>query len=237
MRLEHRFEVPAPVDEAWAVLLDVPRIAPCLPGAALTEHDGESFAGTVKVKVGPITLTYRGTGHFVERDDGAHRVVIEASGRESRGSGTAGATITATLTADGPDTTSAEVAIDLTVTGRPAQFGRGMMAEVSSRLVDQFATSLAKELATDAGAAEPASRPVAEAPARVAAGPTRADRPAGSAPRAGEPLRSVERLEEVEPIDLLHVSGIDLVLRRVAPYLAVAVAGGLVGWLLGRRRP
>jgi carbon monoxide dehydrogenase subunit G len=232
MRLEHRFEVPAKVDEAWAVLLDVPRIAPCLPGAALTEHDGESFAGTVKVRVGPITLTYRGTGHFVERDDAAHRVVIEASGRESRGSGTAGATITATLTADGPDTTSAEVAIDLTVTGRPAQFGRGMLAEVSSRLVDQFAAALAKELATDHQPdAGPAEADPASEEAAPGGGPPPVREPAGPGARV-----AVDRIEEVEPIDLLHVSGIDLVVRRVAPYLAVAVAGGLVGWLLGRRR-
>jgi carbon monoxide dehydrogenase subunit G len=224
MRLEHRFDVPAPVDEAWAVLLDVPRIAPCLPGAALTEHDGDSFAGTVKVKVGPITLTYRGTGHFVERDDEAHRVVIEASGRESRGSGTAGATITAPLVEDGPSSTTAEVAIDLTVTGRPAQFGRGMLGEVSARLVDQFATSLAKELAAHAPpspAASPAASPVAEALA-----------PADPVERVARP----DRVEEVEPIDLLHVSGIDLVVRRAAPYLVAALAGGLAGYLLGRRR-
>ena len=225
MRLEHRFDVPAPVDEAWAVLLDVPRIAPCLPGAALTEHDGDSFAGTVKVKVGPITLTYRGTGHFVERDDKAHRVVIEASGRESRGSGTAGATITATLVANGPGSTTAEVAIDLTVTGRPAQFGRGMLGEVSARLVDQFSASLAKELAAEAP--EPA--------ASAGAAPVAGDSP----PAPADPVERVarpDRVEEVEPIDLLHVSGIDLVLRRAAPYLVAVLAGGLVGYLLGRRR-
>jgi uncharacterized protein len=230
MRLEHRFEVPAPVDEAWAVLLDVPRIAPCLPGAALTEHDGDSFAGTVKVKVGPITLTYRGTGHFVERDDAAHRVVIEASGRESRGSGTAGATITATLAPDGPDSTTAEVAIDLTVTGRPAQFGRGMLGEVSARLVDQFAVSLAKELATE-------TVPSPSAP--PSASPSASASPVVEAPAASDPVERVarpDRVEEVEPIDLLHVSGIDLVLRRAAPYLVAAVAGGVVGYLLGRRR-
>jgi carbon monoxide dehydrogenase subunit G len=198
MRLEHEFVVPAPVDAAWAVLLDVPRIAPCLPGAALTEHDADSFAGTVKVKVGPITLTYRGKGRFVERDEAAHRVVIEASGRESRGSGTAGATVTATLAPDGPGTTVARVAIDLTVTGRPAQFGRGVLADVSGRLVDQFAGSLAKELAGD--------------------------------------VEQEKQVEEVEPIDLLHVSGIGLVARRAAPYLVSFLAGGLLVWLLGRRR-
>lgn len=226
MRLEHRFDVPAPVDEAWAVLLDVPRIAPCLPGAALTEHDGDSFAGTVKVKVGPITLTYRGTGHFVERDDKAHRVVIEASGRESRGSGTAGATITATLVAKDPGSTTAEVAIDLTVTGRPAQFGRGMLGEVSARLVDQFSASLAKELAAEAPP-EPA--------ASAGAAPVAADSPPAPADLV-ERVARPDRVEEVEPIDLLHVSGIDLVLRRAAPYLVAALAGGLVGYLLGRRR-
>jgi carbon monoxide dehydrogenase subunit G len=153
MRLDHSFTVPVPVDEAWQVLLDLPMIAPCLPGATLSEYDGDTFAGTVKVKVGPITLEYKGMGRFVERDEAAHRAVIEASGRDSRSPGTARATITTTLAPDG-DATRVEVATDLTVTGRPAQFGRGMLGEVGARLIGDFADCLAERLG-EAGATEP----------------------------------------------------------------------------------
>jgi uncharacterized protein len=153
MRLDHSFTVPVPVDEAWKVLLDLPMVAPCLPGATLSEYDGETFTGTVKVKLGPITLEYKGMGRFVERDEAAHRAVIEASGRDSRSPGTARATITTTLTRDG-DATRVEVATDLTVTGRPAQFGRGMLNDVGARLIGDFADCLAERLG-EAGATEP----------------------------------------------------------------------------------
>ncbi|GFJ88166.1 SRPBCC family protein [Phytohabitans rumicis] len=149
MRLDHQFTVPAKVDEAWQVLLDVPRVAPCMPGATLTDFDGEHFTGTVKVKVGPIVLTYTGKGRFVERDEAAHRVVVEASGRDTRAAGTAAATVTAVLVPDG-DATRVEVTTDLTVTGKPAQFGRGMLADVGGRLLGRFADCLAQELSTPA---------------------------------------------------------------------------------------
>lgn len=155
MRLEHSFTVPVPVAEAWEVLLDVPRIAPCMPGATLEEYDGESFTGTVKVKLGPIALTYKGKGRFVERDEAARRVVVEASGRDVRAAGTAAAKVTATLVPDG-DQTRVEVATDLTVTGRPAQFGRGMLADVSGKLLGQFADCLSSTLSSSP---TPASAP------------------------------------------------------------------------------
>ncbi len=160
MRLDHSFTVPVPVDEAWRVLLDLPGVAPCLPGAQLDEYDGDTFAGTVKVKLGPITLDYRGTGRFVERDEVAHRAVIEASGRDTRSSGTARTTVTTTLVPDG-DATRVEVATELTVTGRPAQFGRSMLADVGGRLVAQFADRLAARL----GAAGPPGPPGPTGPA------------------------------------------------------------------------
>jgi carbon monoxide dehydrogenase subunit G len=150
MRLDHGFTVPVPVDDAWRVLLDLPKVAPCLPGAALTAYDGDTFAGTVKVKVGPIGLEYRGTGRFVERDEAAHRAVIEASGRDSHGPGTARATVTATLSPDS-DATRVDVTTELTVTGRPAQFGRSILGDVGARLVAQFADCLADQLGTAAG--------------------------------------------------------------------------------------
>jgi carbon monoxide dehydrogenase subunit G len=146
MRLDHGFTVPVPVDDAWRVLLDLPRVAPCLPGAALREYDGDTFTGTVKVKVGPIGLEYNGTGRFVERDEAAHRAVIEASGRDVRSPGTARATVTATLAPDGTAGTRVEVATELTVTGRPAQFGRSILHDVGGRLVTQFADCLAETL-------------------------------------------------------------------------------------------
>jgi len=156
MRLDHSFTVPVPVDDAWRVLLDLPKVAPCLPGAALREYDGDSFTGTVKVKVGPIGLEYNGTGRFVERDEAAHRAVIEASGRDVRSPGTARATVTATLVPEGAGT-RVEVATELTVTGRPAQFGRSILNDVGGRLVTQFAECLAETLRASAppAAAEP----------------------------------------------------------------------------------
>jgi carbon monoxide dehydrogenase subunit G len=160
MNLEHDFTVPAAVDDAWKVLLDVERVAPCMPGATLTSVDGDAFTGTVKVKVGPIQVTYKGEARFAERDETAHRAVIEASGKEARGSGTAAATVTAVLTAAGPTSTTVHVETDLNVTGRPAQFGRGVLAEVGGKLVGQFAACLAEELAGPSGA-PPASAPSA----------------------------------------------------------------------------
>jgi carbon monoxide dehydrogenase subunit G len=158
MRLEHSFTVPVPVDEAWRVLLDLPAIAPCLPGAKLDGYDGDTFTGTVKVRLGPITLDYKGTGRFVERDEAAHRAVVEATGRDTRSPGTARATVTTTLAPDG-DATRVEVGTELTLTGRPAQFGRSMVGDVSARLLGQFADCLAQRLG-ESGATEPTVEPI-----------------------------------------------------------------------------
>ncbi|MFE2064854.1 SRPBCC family protein [Streptomyces sp. NPDC059467] len=145
MELHHEFTVPVPVDDAWRALLDIERVAPCLPGAVVEEYDGKTVTGSVKVKVGPVTVTYRGTAVFEEQDEPAHRIVLAASGRETRGQGTARATVTGTLSeSDGG--TAVSVRTDLTVTGRPAQFGRGVLAEVGDRLVGQFAACLAERL-------------------------------------------------------------------------------------------
>jgi carbon monoxide dehydrogenase subunit G len=159
MNLEHEFTVPVPIDEAWRVLLDVERVAPCMPGATLLSVDGRDFTGSVKVKVGPITVTYNGKATFAEVDDAAHRAVIEASGKETRGAGTAAATVTTQLEGRGA-TTQVRVTTDLNVTGRPAQFGRGVMAEVGGKLVQQFATCLADEL-SGGGASRDLSEPTA----------------------------------------------------------------------------
>ncbi|MEU0941606.1 SRPBCC family protein [Streptomyces canus] len=161
MELHHEFTVPVPVDEAWRALLDIERVAPCMPGAVVEEYDGKTVTGSVKVKVGPITVSYKGTAVFEEQDEAAHRMVLIASGREIRGQGTARATVTGTLTGqDGG--TAVSVRTDLAVTGRPAQFGRGVLAEVGDRLVGRFSACLAERLGEREETQE-ATRPAGEA--------------------------------------------------------------------------
>ncbi|MGY1681510.1 SRPBCC family protein [Geodermatophilus sp. SYSU D01176] len=159
MQLENSFTVPVPIDEAWRVLLDIERIAPCMPGAALDSVTGDDFTGRVKVKLGPINLTYQGKASFVEKDEAAHRAVIDGRGKDQRGNGTAAALITAQLKAEG-DTTRVDVLTDLNITGRPAQFGRGVMTDVGNKLLGQFADKLAAQLASgDEGATAAAAAP------------------------------------------------------------------------------
>jgi hypothetical protein len=152
MELTNDFRVALPVERAWAVLTDLERIAPCMPGAQLQEVEGDEYRGIVKIKVGPITAQYKGKATFVEQDDTAHKAVLRAEGRETRGQGNANATITATLTPDG-DGTAVSVVTDLTVTGRVAQFGRGVLADVSAKLLDQFVVSLEEMVLADDPAA------------------------------------------------------------------------------------
>jgi carbon monoxide dehydrogenase subunit G len=158
MQLEHQLSVPAPIDVVWPALLDPERVAPCVPGATLTGVDGDSFTGTVKVKVGPITLLYKGTGTFTETDEQARRAVLKASAKDTRGNGTVTATVTLTLTPEG-DRTSGVVATDLSITGKPAQFGRGMIAEVGGKIIEQFSACLSEKLAVAPAVTEPATEP------------------------------------------------------------------------------
>lgn len=177
MRLDHEFTVPAPIGEVWQAVVDPERVAPCMPGAALTKVEGDKFSGTVKVKLGPISLLYKGNGEFLEKDDAAHKVTIKASGKDSRGAGTAAATVTLTLTeADGG--THGTVATDLSITGKPAQFGRGLITEVGGKILDTFAGCLSGKLAP-----EKTAEPVAEKAAAPVAGKT-AEPVAKSAPAA-----------------------------------------------------
>jgi carbon monoxide dehydrogenase subunit G len=184
MELEHSFSVPVPVERAWDVLLDVERVAPCMPGATLDSVDGDTISGRIRVKVGPIQMTYAGTAKFTERDDAAHIVVLEASGKETRGAGTAAASVRSELTPDG-DATKVTVHTTLNVTGKPAQFGRGVMADVGGRLIGIFAGNMAAMLA----ASEPAE-------------PT----PAESAPEETEAGRENGTTDEALPIDVLNLS-------------------------------
>ena len=199
MKLENRFTVPVPRAQALQVLLDVERIAPCMPGATLTSRDGDDFTGTVKVKVGPINLTYGGQAKFLSVDEAAGVVVIEGSGKETRGTGTAKALVTCRLVDKG-DTTDVEVDTDLAITGKPAQFGRGVLADVSGKLVNQFASCLAEEIL----AGTPSPEPVVAAPTADGTPPP---------PPAPRPVR------QAEAIDLLGAAGTP-VLKRLAPILA-----------------
>jgi uncharacterized protein len=141
MELSHEFTVAAPIGRAWAVLTDIEEIAPCMPGAELTEVDGDTYHGLVKIKVGPITQQYQGTALVTEKDEAAHRVVLKASGRDARGQGNAAALVTATMT-EHADGTLVSIITDLTVSGRVAQFGRGVMHDVSAKLLQQFVDNL-----------------------------------------------------------------------------------------------
>ena len=148
MELEHSFTVPVPEERAWEVLLDVKRVAPCMPGATLDSVEADDIKGRIKVKVGPIAMTYAGTAHFTERDAQSHVIVLQASGKETRGAGTASASVRSTLQGQG-DQTHVIVNTTLNVTGRPAQFGRGVMAEVGGKLIGIFASNLADMLAAE----------------------------------------------------------------------------------------
>jgi len=213
------------VDRAWAVLVDIEQVAPCMPGAALDTVDGDEFTGSVKVRLGPIGITYKGKARFVEKDEVAHRAVIDAQGKDARGNGTASATVTATLHPQ-DDGTRVEVNTDLAITGKPAQFGRGVMVDVGNKLIGQFADCLAGKLAKPAGPA--ADGPAAVAPAAVSGPP-----PAASQPDT--PQTSPEApAEEVAPIDLMASAG-PAVLKRLAP-VALLLAVLVLVIVLRRRR-
>jgi len=178
MELSHRFTVPTGVEETWAHFEDIAAVAECFPGAQVTSAEGNSFAGSVKVKLGPIALVYNGTGTFVEKDEAAKRFVVDAKGKDKRGNGTAGAVVTVNMTESGT-ATDVSVDTDLAITGKPAQFGRGVMQDVSDKLLGQFVACLEERLtapdesaddvpapapAAPASAAEPARKPAAPPP-------------------------------------------------------------------------
>lgn len=236
MRFEHEFTVPVPVDQAWPVLLDVERVAPCLPGAAIDSVEGTDFTGRMKVKVGPITVTYNGKASFEEIDKDGHAVTLKASGRETRGSGTASATVHARLLDEGGHT-KVTVETSFNVTGRPAQFGRGVMAEVGAKLIDRFAENLAELLRGDAGGAGATGAEAGEAkPVEAAAAEAGQQRHLSAVPsereRPGAATRASRTAEE-EALDLLEVAGVP-VLKRALPALGALAAVILVIWLVRR---
>jgi carbon monoxide dehydrogenase subunit G len=221
MELVNDFTVAVPIDEAWKILTDVERIAPCLPGAQLQEVDGDTYRGVVKVKVGPILAQFKGEAEFVERDETAHRALLKAKGRDTGGKGNAEALITAQLVEKGEGSTLVTVTTDLTITGRIAQFGRGALAEVSAKLLKQFVEQLHDTVLVPAPQAA-VSEPDAASTTAASAGAT-------SAPAAGP--RRIEQ-PDVQPIDLLDTAGGSIV-KRLAP-IGILVVVLLL--LLRRRR-
>ena len=208
MKIENEFRVSAPLEETWAVLTDIPTIAPCMPGATLTSVEDDAYIGKVKIKVGPVTADYEGKATFVSKDDATHRAELSAKGRDSRGSGNAQALIVAQLTAEG-ESTLVHIDTDLKVSGKVAQFGRGVMVDVSTKLIAEFVECLEGKFGEEeeAGAAE-----------------------ADTDTESGGPGRE----DEVEALDLMEYAG-DAVGKRVLPVVAVGVLALLL-WLILRGR-
>jgi carbon monoxide dehydrogenase subunit G len=208
VELNNEFQVAVPAATTWRVLTDVERVAPCIPGAQLLSVDGDDFTGAVKVKVGPITVSYRGEASFQEKDEAARRVVIRASGKETRGSGNATALVTAQLTDEGAQGTTVKITTDLTISGKAAQFGRGVLADVSTNLIGQFARNLEADLLGGS----------------TGQAPSASTKPSGSAAAV-----------DGDSVDLLKVVAAPMA-KRFAPAAAALTAGLAVGFLLGRRR-
>lgn len=235
MELSHRFTVPIGVEQTWEHFNDIASVAECFPGAQVTEADADSFAGSVKVKLGPIALLYNGTGTFVEKDEAAHRFVVDAKGKDKRGNGTAGANVVVTMT-DAGGSTDVSVQTDLAITGKPAQFGRGVMQDVSDKLLGQFVACLEQRLA--APDPEPASQeetPVAAAAAAsVAASGQSAAAPATPAAPATAPPPP-RPAPEPEALDL-GSAVLPVLLKSYGKQAAVALVVLALLWRLLRRR-
>jgi carbon monoxide dehydrogenase subunit G len=231
IELDNSFTVPVPPEQAWDVLLDVETIAPCMPGASVTSVDGDEIHGQVKVKLGPLSLSYKGTAKFTEKDQAAHTISIEASGKETRGAGTASATVQAVLKpGDGADETLVSIHTSLNVTGRPAQFGRSLLPEVSGKLIAQFATNLQAMINADGTTAEAAAVPATAAPETAAPetaapetdGATGAAAPVTAPPAAARPVPPTVKQEE-------SLNAFTFVIIPILKRLAPVAAGGAIG--------
>jgi uncharacterized protein len=247
IELDNSFTVPVPPEQAWDVLLDVERIAPCMPGASVTSVEGDEIEGQVKVKLGPLSLTYKGTAKFTDKDEASRKIAIEATGKETRGSGTASATVQASLTpGDAAGQTLVSIHTSLNVTGKPAQFGRSLLPEVSGKLIQQFATNLEAMINADSAAAAtaPAEAPVAAPAGEAAAGAAGADATAGQPPAASAPAApsapaaarpaapAVNQEESLNAFKFVVVP----ILKRVIPVAAVGAAVAVVFRRLLRRK-
>ena len=263
MELTHRFTVPAPVEETWATFNDIEGVAGCFPGATVTSVEGDTFQGSCKVKLGPIALVYNGSGTFLDKDETNHSMKIEAKGKDKRGNGTAGAMVTATLADAGEGSTKVDVLTDLAITGKPAQFGRGVMQDVSDKLLQQFVTCLQDKVGA-AGAPEPEA-PAEAAPAAAGAseaalasggdeaggaGPVTgaAPQPPTAEPSAPPPPRpaaaaasgagasySSAASSQEDALDL-GATVIPILVKTYGPQAALALLALVIGYLLGRRK-
>jgi carbon monoxide dehydrogenase subunit G len=226
IELDNSFTVPVPPEQAWDVLLDVERIAPCMPGASVTSVEGDQIEGQVKVKLGPLSLTYKGTAKFTDKDQPNHKIAIEATGKETRGAGTASANVQATLTpGDAAGSTLVAIHTSLNVTGRPAQFGRSLLPEVSGKLIAQFASNLEAMITADSAPAE-----VADTPEEAG---TADDSSGEAAPVAAKPAAPAMKQEEsLNAFKFVVVP----VLKRVIPVAAVGAAIAVVIRRLTRKK-
>ena len=204
MDLNHEFVVNVPVEEAWAILTDLERIAPCLPGAQLTEVEGDTYRGQVKIKVGPILAQFKGQASFVSRDDVAHKATLKGEGRDTTGKGNASAMITAELTSVTPTSTKCTVHTDLSISGKVAQFGRGALADVSDKLLAQFSENLNQLISA---APAPSAPVVAETPSTPSEQPT---------------IRKIDG-PEVAPLNLLDTAGSTIAKRAIPALIGIAV--------------
>jgi carbon monoxide dehydrogenase subunit G len=266
IELDHSFTVPVPPDQAWDVLLDVETIAPCMPGATVDEVDGDVVNGRIKVKVGPVSLTYKGTAKFTERNPETRVVVVDAAGKETRGSGTASATVRASLAPDASGSgTEVTMHTTMNVTGRPAQFGRGVMVEVGGKLVEQFAANLAKLIAGDTGSAgsggdagsgdagtgdagtgdagtgdagssvSGAGADGVSAPAATADAQTGNGSGGAAVGTAAGPVASTSAPAQEDSLNLVKLAG-PVILKRLVPVVVGAASLALLSGLFWRRR-
>jgi carbon monoxide dehydrogenase subunit G len=224
MEIADSFRVSTSLENTWRVLLDIEGIAPCLPGAQLQEVDGDEYRGIVKVKVGPITAQYKGVAKLAEVDEANHRIVIDASGRDTRGQGNANATIVVTMNAEGAGT-SVNVVTDLSITGKVAQFGRGVLADVSGKLMGQFVENLERDVLTSAGGGDVSNEGSAYERALESVAPS-------SQPAASTGPRKIDA-PEPEPVDLFEMAG-DSVAKRLVP-LGIGLLVLFVLWRILRR--
>ena len=233
MEITDSFRVSTPIDATWKVLLDIEGIAPCLPGAQLQEVEGDEYRGVVKVKVGPITAQYKGAARLAEIDESNHRIVIDASGRDTRGQGNAKATIVVTMESEGAGT-KVDVTTDLSITGKVAQFGRGVLADVSSKLMGQFVENIERDVLTTAGGGDTshAGGPYEQALESV---PGIAHGNGHAGPQAAPAVTGPRRIDspEAEPVDLFGVAGAPLT-KRLVP-IGVAALVLFVLWRVLRR--
>jgi carbon monoxide dehydrogenase subunit G len=233
VKMENEFTVEAPVEQAWETLLDLERITPCLPGAALEEESGDEYKGTMTIRLGPVTQKYNGTVSFEETDEESRRAVLKADGKDARGQGTASATITSTLSEEDGGT-KVRVETDMHLTGRAAQFGRGVQQEVATKLINQFAECLEKEIMGENIREEPEQpEPAEETEEAVSANGSGAEEGGGEEEKPER--RVIEQDHDVEPLDLGEASR-EAVIKRVVPLAAGIGALLVVLWLLRRRR-